>query len=157
MVRKENWVVVLAVGVVGVLVVVGFLMRRAAVGEREAAEAGLDPYTEAKEAALEIIKQREVWPESAVAVCEAYWAARGRKDYGEMAVLWPGSASFDWPRLCKDDSNVSYVFGEASADGTEVPYATKGYYDANKRYNFTMHLSALDTDRGLRYYVVSGN
>jgi hypothetical protein len=121
------------------------------------AAARLDPFTEAKEAALAVIRGRAVWPETAVGVCEAFWAARGKKDYDEMAVLWPGLASLDLVEMCKNDVDAEYVFGEASADGIEVPYATKGYYDANKTYNFTMHLSVLYTEHGPRYFVVSAN
>jgi hypothetical protein len=157
MVRKENWVVVVAVGVVGVLVVVVFMQRMKAGREREAAAARRDPFTEAKAAALEVIRGREVWPESAVGVCEAYWAARGKKDYDEMAVLWPGLASLDLVEMCKDDGDVQYVFGEVSADDTAVPYAAKGYYDANKTYNLTMRLTVLYTEHGPRYFVVSAN
>jgi len=156
-VRKENWVVAVAVGVVCVLVVVVFMKRMEAGREGAAAEGGTLTFMEAKEAALEVIRGREVWPGSAVGVCEAYWAARGKKDYDEMAVLWPGLASLDMVEMCKDDGDVEYVFGEASADGIEVPYATKGYYDANKTYNLTMRLTVLYTEHGPRYFVVSGN
>lgn len=155
--KRENWILLLVVGVIGVVVVVGFLKRSAAIREHEAAEARPDPFTAAKEQALDVIRERAVWPESPVAVCKAYWVARTRKDYAEMAVLWPGCASLDLAEMCKDDLDTQYVFAEASADGIEVPYATKGYYDANKRYNFTMHLSVLDTDHGPRHYVMSPN
>jgi hypothetical protein len=156
-VKKGTWVFVVGVGLLCVLVVVVFVKRREAAREQRVAGVQLDPFTEATEQALAVIKRRAVWPGSAVAVCEAYWAARGKKDYGEMAVLWPGIASLDLVEMCKDDSDVACVFGEPSADGTEVPYATKGYYEANKTYNMTMRLRALHTKHGPRYFVVSAN
>jgi len=114
-------------------------------------------FDQAADQAREIIKQRTSWPESPVAVCKAFWTARADKDYDEMKILWPGSASFDWPEICKDDPKVEYVFGEARSDGTQVPYVAKEYFDKNHTYNLTMHLSRLNRETDLRYYIVSGN
>jgi len=114
-------------------------------------------FNEAKEQAIEIINERTQWPESPVAVCGAFWIARANKDYSEMEILWPGSASLNWEEICSNDPKVEYVFGKASADGTRVPYASEDYYEKNRKYNLTMHMATLDTDKGLRYYVVSGN
>ncbi len=113
-------------------------------------------FEEAYGPALEIIKSRALWPQSPEAVCEAFWAARARKDYEELEVLWPGSASFDWEALCRaDDATVTYVFGPA--DGLEVPYASEEYYRQHGSYNLKMRLGSLETLTGKRYYVVSGN
>jgi hypothetical protein len=156
-VKKGTWVFVVGVGLLCVLVVVVFVKRREAGRAQKVAAVQLDPFAEAKEAALEVIRGREVWPETAAGVCEAYWAARGKKDYDEMGVLWPGIASLDLVEMCKGDGDVTYVFGELSADGTAVPYAARGYYEANEAYNLTMRLTVLYTEHGPRYFVVSGN
>jgi hypothetical protein len=120
-------------------------------------ESGNISFEEAWRQALTVIRERQTWPESPVAVCKAYWAARSQKHYAEMEILWPGSASYNWAELCKNDPNVDYVFGAASPDGTQVPYAAKDYLETNHKYNLTMWLHKMDTDKGPRYYVVSGN
>ncbi len=114
-------------------------------------------FEQAKNETLAAIRQRQVWPKSPESVSKAFWAARAQKDYAEMQMLWPGSASFNWPQICQNDPNVEYVFGESRADGTEVPYAAKDYFEKNHKHNLTMRLKKLDTDKGPRYYIVSGN
>ena len=89
-------------------------------------------------------------------MCKAFWSARATKDYQELKVLWPGSASFDWESLCRrDDTNVTCVFGPL--DGHEVPYASEEYYRQHGSYNLKMRLGSLDTAKGKRYYIISGN
>jgi len=112
-------------------------------------------FEEAKEAALQIIKSRAVWPQSPEALCKEFWAARARKDYEELKVLWPGSASFDWEYVCRHDANVKYVFG--AWDGREVPYATEEYYRQSGSYNMKMRLGSIETAKGKRYYIIAGN
>jgi len=114
-------------------------------------------FEEAQARAFEAIRQREQWPQSPEAICKAFWDARARKNYAEMEVLWPGSASFDWSKTCANEPNVAYVFGQAGADGTTVPYAAKDQFDARKTYNLTMRLHVLQTGKGPRCYIVSGN
>ena len=74
-----------------------------------------------------------------------------------MVVLWPNSASLDWKHISSNDPKVDYVFGKASIDGKQVPYAAKSYFERNGSYNLTMRLDLLHTDRGFRYYIISGN
>jgi hypothetical protein len=113
-------------------------------------------FEEAHSAAVEIIRSRALWPESPEALCKAFWTARAKKDYEELKVLWPGSASSDWKALCRgDDTNVTYVFGPLRDH--EVPYASEEYYRQHGSYNMTMRLSSMETPRGKRYYVWSGN
>jgi len=110
---------------------------------------------EAKAAALQVIQSRDLWPQSPEALCKEFWAARARKDYEELKVLWPGSASFDWEAVCRQDANVTYVFG--AWDGHQVPYATEEYYRQSGSYNMKMLLGSIETAKGKRYYVISGN
>ena len=166
--KTGQWILLIAVPLICVFCIVALIKRGSAIHDEytsgvtsdrdaNAQDAKEVSFDQAEDQAMAIIRQREVWPGSPVAVCEAFWLARANKDYAEMRVLWPGSASFDWPELCKSDQNVEYVFGQAAADGTQVPYAAKGYFEKNKTYNLTMRLSVLDTARGPRYYIVSGN
>ena len=113
-------------------------------------------FEEAYGTACEIIQSRAVWPQSPEALCKAFWTARATKDYQELKVLWPGSASFDWEALCRgDDTNLTYVFGPP--DSREVPYASEEYYRQHGSYNLKMRLGSLETAKGKRYYVISGN
>ncbi len=113
----------------------------------------------AKAEALNIIAARNEWPNSPEEVCKVFWEARRAKNYKEMEILWPGSASWekDWSEICKDDSNVQLVFGKADESGTEVPYASEEYFNKNGSYNLTMRLSSIQIEKGRRYYIVSGN
>lgn len=121
--------------------------KRAGVNAREAAHAE----------AINVIATRQQWPASPEAVCEAFWEARRAKDYNEMEILWPSSGSYNWPEICKDDPDVKYVFGKANEVGSGVPYAEEGYFKEHGSYNLTMGMGNLQTSRGLRYYIVSGN
>jgi tRNA A-37 threonylcarbamoyl transferase component Bud32 len=112
-------------------------------------------FEEAERTALQIIQSRALWPQSPEALCKEFWAARARKDYEELKVLWPGSASFDWEATCRDDAHVTYVFG--AWDGHQVPYATEEYYRQHGSYNMKMLLGSIETAKGKRYYVRSGN
>ena len=114
---------------------------------------------QAKAEALKIIETRDEWPDSPEAVVQAFWEARRAKNYKEMEILWPGSASLEkgWIERCKDDSDVRYVFGKANEAGTEVPYASEEYFKKNGSYNLTMRLSSTQTKKGQRYYIWSGN
>ena len=112
-------------------------------------------FEEAERTALQIIQSRALWPQSPEALSKEFWAARARKDYEELKVLWPGSASFDWEATCRDDAHVTYVFG--AWDGRQVPYATEEYYRRHGSYNMKMLLGSIETAKGKRYYVISGN
>lgn len=114
-------------------------------------------FDDAKAQALEVIAAREEWPATPEDVCKAFWDARAKKDYKEMEILWPGSASYDWPSMCKDDPDVTYVFGAASDDLTEVPYATADYHREHGTYNLKIRIEAFDTPKGTRDFIVSGN
>ena len=118
--------------------------------------------------AIEVFKKREDWPGDGVAVSKAFWDARAAKNYEEMKVLWPGSASWDWEQICKDDPDVKYVFGKAVAGRQRrsqhgmsylvtVPYASKENFDNTGKYNLTMRLEKIRTPRGNRCYIKSGN
>ena len=121
---------------------------------------------EFKRAAKEIAR-RDTWPESPQKVSAAFWQARYKKDYAEMHILWPGSASVNWPEVCAKDSDVKLVFGEARistterndelAEEAEVPYASQQHFQEHGSYNLTMRLRALNTPKGKRWYVYSGN
>ena len=108
--------------------------------------------------AMAIVDARETWPGTPREVAEAYWEARNARDWDEMAVLWPGSAS--WHRILADEAPVEYVFGDAEVNARSnqivVPYAAKDYYEKHGAYNLKMRLSNDKSSKG-RYYVVSGN
>jgi len=121
--------------------------------------AGKKTFEEAKDEALTIIAARSEWPGSPEAVAKAFWEARASKNYTEMEILWPGSGSLErgWAEICKSDAPVKYVFGEPSKDGSEVPYASEEYFNKNGSYSLTMRLSSIQTEKGRRYYITSGN
>lgn len=125
--------------------------------EGQPPQSRIGPFDEARERAFAAIRQREQWPSSPEAVCRAFWEARTARNYAEMEVLWPGTASWKWSEICGKDPNVTYVFGPAGDDGTVVPYASKDHFDAHGTYNLTMHLNVLQTSKGSRRYIVSGN
>ena len=152
-------VAIAVVGAVCVLVLIGLALRERMTGSQGsgATQTGPALFDEAQSRAFATIRQREQWPESAEAVCKAFWEARATKNYTEMETLWPGSASFHWPEICKNDSNVAYVFGQAAENGITVPYAAKDHFDAQGAYNLTMRLGVLQTEKGGRYYIISGN
>ena len=119
---------------------------------------GKKTWEDAKAEAVEVIVARSEWPDSPQAVAKAFWEARAVRNYREMEILWPGSGSWeqDWAEICKNDSPVKYVFGEPSKDGSEVPYASEEYFNKNGSYNLTMRLSSIQTEKGRRYYIISG-
>jgi beta-lactamase regulating signal transducer with metallopeptidase domain len=116
-------------------------------------------WDEARAEALSIIQSRTNWPETPKAVAQVFWDERAKKNYDEMKNLWPGSASWvpDWNEICEDDPNVKYVFGQASNDRTKVPYASKEHFEETGSYNLTMYMAGMDTKKGRRYYILSGN
>lgn len=108
--------------------------------------------------AITALDYRDDWPEPRDLVV-VYWKARAAKDYDEMAILWPGSAT--WNReVIEGEEPIAYVFGEAQAAEIEghifVPYASKDYYEKHKKYSLTMWLTNSKSLRR-RYYIVSGN
>jgi prepilin-type processing-associated H-X9-DG protein len=120
------------------------------------------------EKAAKVIAERDEWPDSPEKVAEAFWQARYAKDYSEMEILWPGSASIGWPAICANDPDVKYVFGKGSTFETSnaphgaseechVPYASEEDFQKTGKYNLKMRLRDLQTPRGKRWYVVSGN
>jgi len=120
---------------------------------------GKKTFEEAKDEALTTIAARSEWPGSPEAVAKAFWEARASKNYREMEILWPGSGSWErgWAEICKNDAPVKYVFGEPTKDGSEVPYASEEYFNKNSSYNLTMRLSSIQSEKGRRYYITSGN
>lgn len=141
-----------AIGLV-MYVCLGSLLLLPSCGKRE----GVTAWEKARAEAMNDVAAREQWPDSPEAVCEAFWEARQAKDYKEMEILWPGSGSYNWPEICKDDPDVKYVFGKANETGSGVPYAEEGYFKEHGSYNLTMAMGSLQTSSGLRYYIVSGN
>jgi hypothetical protein len=155
---QRHWVILIITAViVWGLVALGLRNRVWHSRSQPVPQSRVDPFTEAREQAFAAIRQRERWPPAPEAVCRAFWAARAARNYAEMAVLWPGTAAWNWPEICRKDPNVVYVFGPAGGDGTAVPYASQDHFDAQGTYNLTMHLRVLPTGRGPRYYIVSGN
>lgn len=108
-------------------------------------------------AALPIVDSPEFWPEPEELV-RAYWKARIAKDYDKMAIMWPGSES--WNReVIKDEIPVEYVFGESfevEDNVIYVPYASKSYFAKHGKYNLKMVLTNKKSCKG-RYYITSGN
>lgn len=119
------------------------------------------------EKATKVIAQRDTWPESPENVSAAFWNARYNRNYSEMHIFWPGSASFNWSEICAKDGGAKFVFGTARiytsywntepVEEAEVPYASEEYFRKHGSYNLTMRLRALNTQRGERWYVWSGN
>lgn len=109
------------------------------------------------EQAIAIIDGRQDWPEPRELV-KAYWQARAKKDYDQMAVFWPSSST--WNReLLKNEKPAEYVFGEprkATGKNVIVPYAEKSYYEKHGKYNLKMWLTNEKSAKG-RYYIISGN
>jgi len=119
--------------------------------------AGVKTWEQSRAEAMNVMANRQQWPDSPEAVCKEFWKARRARDYKEMESLWPGSGSYNWPEICSDDPDVRYVFGKANETGSGVPYAEEGYFKENGSYNLMMAMGSLQTSRGLRYYIVSGN
>ena len=109
------------------------------------------------EQAITVIDSRQYWPEPEEIV-KIYWQARAKKDYEEMAILWPGSASWN-SKVLENEKPVEYVFGEVRKAGDNrviVPYAAKSYYEKNGTYNLKMWLDNKKSTKD-RYYITSGN
>jgi hypothetical protein len=132
------------------VIAVGFYL-----GYKQATQ--VKPWEQAKNKAIQSINTREEWPATPEEVCKAFWNARRTKNYLEMAFLWPGSDSHNWEEICKNEPEVKYVFGEANETKTEVPYATEEDFKKYGSYNLTMKMSSFESQKGRRYYIVSGN
>jgi hypothetical protein len=114
-------------------------------------------YDEIVTEAIAIIDSREDWPEPKELV-QRYWQARAAKDYDTMAILWPGSATWN-QKVLASEKPAEYVFGQTEFPqylGAYVPYAEKTYYEKNGKYNLKMLLHNEKSTKG-RYYIVSGN
>jgi len=115
-------------------------------------------YDKAFEEAISVVETRESWPE-AHDLAIAYWQARTAKNYDEMAIYWPGSATWN-RKVLKKEEPVEYVFGEVQPAEIEghliVPYASKNYFGKHCKYSLKMRLSNEKSSKG-RYYIVSGN
>jgi len=115
-------------------------------------------YDKAFEKAIAEIDARQDWPKPRDLVVK-YWQARNAKDFDEMAILWPGSATWNRQVLEREEA-IEYVFGSAQATKSEdsiiVPYASKSYYDQHGKYGLKMVLSNKKSEKK-RYYIVSGN
>jgi len=114
-------------------------------------------FEQAFENALVVIENRPTWPEPRQLV-EAYWQVRAAKNYEEMAILWPGSKSWNQDIL-PDEPKVEYVFGDAEFTDhgyVYVPYAEKNHYEQTTAYNLKMLLHNRKSDKG-RYYIVSSS
>jgi len=114
-------------------------------------------YDEIVTETIAIIDSREDWPEPKELV-QRYWQARAKKDYEQMAIFWPSSATWNQKGLA-DEEPAEYVFGETVFPqylGAYVPYAEKTYYENNGKYNLKMWLHNEKSTKG-RYYIISGN
>lgn len=104
------------------------------------------------------IDNMENWPNPRE-LSIAYWKARTAKDYEKMEIFWPGSSTWDRQAIESEDP-VEYIFGKVQTTEIEghvvIPYASKGYFDKNGKYNLQMRLSNERSSKG-RYYIVSGN
>jgi hypothetical protein len=151
--------VIIVVAAICLCVLVGVGLRHGTIRRQAPEPVPSKPisFGEAQTQAFNAIRRREQWPASSEAVCQAFWDARVAKNYQEMEILWPGRAAADWSKACRDEPTVTYVFGKASEDGKEVPYAARDYFEAHGTYNLKMRLGVLQTSRGPRHYVVSGN
>ncbi len=115
-------------------------------------------YDNVFEEAISGVNNGENWPEPRDLVMK-YWQARNAKNYDDLAVFWPGSAT--WNRqVLENEEAIEYVFGEVQTTETQghifVPYATKSYYEKYGKYSLKMWLSNEKSSKG-RYYIVSGN
>ncbi len=113
---------------------------------------------DAFEKAITSIDTKENWPEPRDLVV-TYWKARTAKNYDEMEIFWPGSAT--WNRqVLENEEAIEYVFGEVQITETQghiiVPYASKSYYKKHGKYSLKMRLENKKSTKG-RYYIVSGN
>ena len=125
----------------------------------EKSEKAETAYDKAFNEAMAIIDSRENWPEPRD-LAIAYWEKRNAKEYDELAVLWPGSVTWN-ERVLKDEEPVEYVFGKARAaedmkDTLIVPYASKSHFEKHGEYNLKMRLKNEKSAKG-RFYIVSGN
>ena len=124
-------------------------------GEKEAERTA---YDKAFAEAIAAVDAKENWPEPRD-LAIAYWRARNAKKYDEMAMYWPGSATWN-RRVVEKEEPVEYVFGKVQPweieDHVVVPYASKSYYDKHGKYSLKMVLSDKKSAKG-RYYIVSGN
>jgi hypothetical protein len=115
-------------------------------------------HEKAFEEAIAEIDARQKWPEPRDLVAR-YWQTRNAKNFDEMAILWPGSATWNRQVLEKEEA-VEYVFGKVQVTKSEdyvlVPYATKEYYEKHGTYSLKMVLSNRKSEKK-RYYIVSGN
>jgi hypothetical protein len=115
-------------------------------------------YEKAFKEAVSVIDSRKSWHEPRELVI-SYWQHRNAKDYDEIAILWPGSSTWNRHALEKEEP-VEYVFGEVQKGSAEglvvVPYASKDYYEKHGKYSLKMRLSKEKSTKG-RYYIVSGN
>lgn len=115
-------------------------------------------YDKAFEEAISVVDGRARWLKPRDLVI-AYWQARAAKDYDEMAVYWPGSATWN-RRIIETEEPVEYVFGETqvtkSGDYVVVRYASRSYHDQHGKYSLKMVLSNRKSAKK-RYYIVSGN
>jgi hypothetical protein len=115
-------------------------------------------FGKAFEEAITVVDKRKNWPEPRD-LAVAYWKARTAKNYDEMAIFWPGSAT--WNRqVIENEESIEYVFGEALTaeleDNIIVPYASKSYYEKHGKYHLKMRLTNKESAIG-RYYIWSGN
>ena len=111
-------------------------------------------YKEAFAEAIRVIDGRADWPEPSDLVRQ-YWQAQAVMDIEEMAVLWPGSTT--WNRQLDDESPSEMVIGEAiqQAGGcVQVPYATKRHYEVHGTYPWRMNLTNSESKRG-RFHIFS--
>ena len=124
-------------------------------GEKEAERTA---YDKAFAEAIAAVDAKENWPEPRD-LAIAYWRARNAKKYDEIAMYWPGSATWN-RRVVEKEEPVEYVFGKVQSweieDHVVVPYASKSYYDKHGKYSLKMVLSDKKSAKK-RYYIVSGN
>jgi hypothetical protein len=108
--------------------------------------------------AIAVVDKRENWPEPRD-LAVAYWKARAVKNYDKIAVLWPGSSTWNH-QVIENEEPVEYVFGKVQSTDNKghiiVPYASKSYYEMHGKYSLKMRLTNTKSSKG-RYYIYSGN
>jgi hypothetical protein len=115
-------------------------------------------FDKAFEEAISVVDKRENWP-GPRDLAVAYWKARAEKNYEEMAIYWPGSATWN-RKVIENEEPVEYVFGKVQSTDIKghiiVPYATKIYFEKYGKYSLKMRLTNIKSTKG-RYYIYSGN
>ncbi len=108
------------------------------------------------EQALADIDSRQSWFETPEELANAYFQARSRKDFDQLALLWPGSEFINHQEISNEES-TEYVHGpvrEISQNRFIIPYATDAYYQEHGEYSDHLTIINAHSLSG-RYYIIS--